>query len=80
MPAQHAPRKVLIHLEDDFHTKIHDLVKQGVLEKEEHSTEWVNSFGIVEKDVSIDSEIFKLQMTNSRSYKSVWIQEISMKH
>ena len=55
MPAKHAPRKVPIHLQDDFHAEIHDLVKQGVLEKLEHSTEWVNSFVIVEKDVSIDS-------------------------
>ena len=54
LPARHAPRKVLIHLQDDFHAEIHDLVKQGVLEKVEHSTEWVNSFVIVEKDVSID--------------------------
>ena len=53
--ARHAPKKVLIHLQDDFHTEIHDLVKQGVSEKVEHSTEWVNSFIIVEKDVSIDS-------------------------
>ena len=55
VPARHAPRKVLIHLQDDFHAEIHDLVKQGVLEKVEHPTEWVNSFIIVEKDVSIDS-------------------------
>ena len=55
MPARHTPRKVLIHLQDDFHAEIHDLVKQGVLEKVEHSTEWVNSFIIVKKDVSIDS-------------------------
>ena len=55
MPARYAPRKVLIHLQDDFHAKIHDLVKQGVLEKVEHSTEWVNSFVIVKNDVSTDS-------------------------
>ena len=55
MTARHAPRKVPIHLQDDFHAEIHDLVKQGVLEKVEHSTERVNSFVIVEKDVSIDS-------------------------
>ena len=55
VPARHAPRKDLIHLQDDFHAEIHNLVKQGVLEKVEHSTEWVNSFVIVEKDVSIDS-------------------------
>ena len=52
--ARHVSRKVLIHLQDDFHAKIHDPVKQGVLEKEEHSTEWINSFVIVEKDVSIE--------------------------
>ena len=33
VPARHALRKVLIHLQDDFHAKIHDLVKQAVLEK-----------------------------------------------
>ena len=55
MPARHAPRKVPIHLKEDFHAEIKDLVKQGVLEKVEHSTEWVNSFVIVEKDVSMDS-------------------------
>ena len=55
MLARHAPRKVLIHLQDEFHAEIHDLVKQGVLEKVEHSTEWVNSFIIVKNDVSMDS-------------------------
>ena len=55
VPAGHAPRKVPIHLQEDFHAEIHDLVKQGVLEKVEHSTEWVNSFVIVKKDVSMDS-------------------------
>ena len=55
VPARHAPRKVPIHLQEDFHAEIHDLVKQGVLEKVEHSTEWVNSFIIVKKDVSMDS-------------------------
>ena len=55
MPARHAPRKVCIHLQDDFHKEINDLVKQGVLEKVEHSTESVNSFVIVKKDVSMDS-------------------------
>ena len=42
MPARHAPRKVLIRLQDNFHQEINDLVKQGVLEKVEHFTEWVN--------------------------------------
>ena len=55
MPARHATRKVPIHLQEDFHEEIHDLVKHGVLEKVEHSTEWVNSFVIIKKDVSIDS-------------------------
>ena len=55
VPARHVPWKVLIHLQDYFHAEIHDLVKQGALEKVEHSTEWVNSFIIVKKDVSIDS-------------------------
>ena len=55
MPARHAPRKVPIHLQDNFHQEIYDLVKQGVLERVEHSTEWVNSFAIVKKDVSMDS-------------------------
>ena len=55
VPARHAPRKVPIHLQKDFHAEIHDLVKQGVLEKVEHATEWVNSFVIVKKDVSMDS-------------------------
>ena len=55
VPARPAPRKVLIHLQDDFLAKIHNLVKQGVLEMVEHSTEWVNSSVIVEKDVSLDS-------------------------
>ena len=55
MHARHAPRKVPIHLQDDFHAQIHDLVNQSVLEKVGHSTEWINSFVIAEKDVSIDS-------------------------
>ena len=55
MPARHAPRKVPIHLQDDIHQEINDLVKQGVLEKVEHSIEWVNSFVIVKKDVCMDS-------------------------
>ena len=55
VPARHAPRKVPIHLQDDFHEEIYDLVKQGVLEKVEHFTEWVISFVIVKKDVFMDS-------------------------
>ena len=33
MLATYAPRKVPIHLQDDFHQEINDLVKQGMLEK-----------------------------------------------
>ena len=55
VPARHALRKVPIHLQEDFHTEIHHLVKQGVLVKVEHSTEWVNSVIIVEKDVFMES-------------------------
>ena len=61
----------MIHLHDDFHAKIHDLVKQGVLEKVEHSTELVNSFIIVEKDVSIDSG--DTQTTNHKFKKKLRI-------
>ena len=69
--ARHAPRKVLIHLQDDFHAKIHDLVKHGVLEKVEHSTEWVNSFVIVEKDFSMDS--WNIQTPNRKFKKRLRI-------
>ena len=47
----HPENKYPIHLQDDFYQEIYDPVKQGVLERVEHSTEWVNSFVIVEKDV-----------------------------
>ena len=55
VPARRTARKVPIYLQDDFHQEISGLVKERVLEKVEHSTEWVNSFVIVEKDVSMDS-------------------------
>ena len=58
MPARHEPRKVPIHLQDDFHQETYDLVKKGVLERVEYSTEWVNSFVIVKKNVSMDSGNF----------------------
>ena len=67
VPARHAPRKVLIHLQNDFHVELHNLVKQDVLEKVEHSTEWVNSFVIVEKDVSMD--IGNIQTQNHKFKK-----------
>ena len=49
-PAQHAPRKVPVHLETAFKEKIESLVKQGILEEVKECTYWVNSYVIVEKD------------------------------
>ena len=49
-PAQHAPRKVPIHLEAAFKEEIESLVKQGILEELKEHTDWVNSCVIVEKD------------------------------
>ena len=49
-PAQHAPRKVPIHLESAFKEEIKSLVKQGILEEVKEHTDWVNSYVIVEKD------------------------------
>ena len=72
VPARHALRKVPIHLQDNFHQEINDLVKKGVLEKVELSTEWINSFVIVKKDVSMDCGNPMLHVINSgRSYELV---------
>ena len=49
-PAQHAPRKVPIHLEAAFKEEIKSLVKLGILEEVKECTDWVNSYVIVEKD------------------------------
>ena len=49
-PAQHAPRKVPIHLESVFKEEIESLVKLGILEEVTEHTNWVNSYVIVEKD------------------------------
>ena len=49
-PAQHAPRKVPIHLEAAFKEEIKSLVKQGILEEVKEHTDWVNSYVIVERD------------------------------
>ena len=49
-PAQHAPRKVPIHLEAAFKEEIESLLKQGILEEVKEHTDWVNSYVIVEKD------------------------------
>ena len=54
-PARHAPRKVPIHLKEAFREEIDNLVELGILEPVEQPTDWVNSYVIVEKDVSIDS-------------------------
>ena len=55
VPVKHGIRKVPLHLKDAFHQEIEDLVKQGILEPVTESTEWVNSYVIVEKDISMDS-------------------------
>ena len=49
-PAQHAPRKVPIHLESAFKEEIESLVKLGILEEVKEQTDRVNSYMIVEKD------------------------------
>ena len=49
-PAQHAPRKVPIHLESAFKEEIESLVKLGILEEVKEHTDWVNSYMIVEKN------------------------------
>ena len=49
-PAQHAPRKVPVHLETAFKEEIESLVKQGILEEVKEHTDWVDSYIIVEKD------------------------------
>ena len=49
-PAQHALRKVPIHLESVFKEEIESLVKLGILEEVKEHTDWVNSHVIVEKD------------------------------
>ena len=42
-PAQHAPRKVPIHLESAFKEEIESLVRLGILEEVKKHTDWVNS-------------------------------------
>ena len=48
-PAQHAPRKVPIHL-NLLSRRKSNLVKLGILEEVKEHTDWVNSYVIVEKD------------------------------
>ena len=54
-PAQLAPRKVPVHLEEAFKMEIDSLVDLGVLEPVTEHTDWVNSCVIVEKDVQMDT-------------------------
>ena len=54
-PTRHAPRKVPIHLQDDFHEEIRNLEQLGILEEMKKVTEWVNSFVIMEKKLPINS-------------------------
>ena len=54
-PARHAPRKGPIHLQNAFHKEIRNLEQLGILEETKDVTEWVNSFVIVEKKISTDS-------------------------
>ena len=49
-PAQHAPRKVPLHLKAAFKGEIESLVKLGILQEVKEHTDWVNSYVIVEKD------------------------------
>ena len=55
VPGKHSPQKVPIHLQEAFHKEVYDLVDRGILEPVEHSTEWVNSYVIIEKEASINS-------------------------
>ena len=48
VPAKHSPWKVPLYLQEAFHKEFYDHVDQGILEPVEHSTEWVNSYVIVE--------------------------------
>ena len=54
-PMRHAPRQVPIHLQEAFHWEIQNLECLGIFEPVKEVTEWVNSFVIMEKKVSVDS-------------------------
>ena len=54
-PTQHGQRKVPTHLQDAFYEEIRNLKALGILEETKDVTEWVNSFVIVEKKLSINS-------------------------
>ena len=63
-PTRHAPRKVPIHLQDTFHKEIRNLEQLGILEETKNVTEWVNSFVIMEKKVSTDSNKIATNSSN----------------
>ena len=42
-----------VHLQTAFKEEIKSLVKQGILEEVKEHTDWVNSYVIVEKDITI---------------------------
>ena len=54
-PARHVSRCVPIHLQEAFHQEIWNLEWLGILDPVKEVTEWVNSFVIMEKKVSVDS-------------------------
>ena len=70
-PTRHAPRKVPIHLQETFHKEIRNLELLGILEETKDVTEWVNSFVIVEKKVSINSNSNKIPTNSSNQGHSM---------
>ncbi|XP_063628947.1 uncharacterized protein LOC134800377 [Cydia splendana] len=48
-PVVHAPRKVPIPLREKLKAKLEDMERQGIIEKVEGPTDWVNSMTIVKK-------------------------------
>ena len=55
VPAKHRPRKVPVHLQEEFHSEVKKLVEMDMLEPVTEQTEWVNSYVIVEKKILMDS-------------------------
>ena len=55
VPAKHKPRTVPLSRQAALHAEIQNLIDQDVLEPSTDHTEWVNSFVIVEKKVTVDS-------------------------
>ena len=68
-PTRHAPRKVPIHLQDTCHKEIRNLEQLGILEETKDVTEWVNSFVIMEKKVSTDSNKIPTNSSNQGLYE-----------